>query len=335
MTTGRARRIAGAAAYTVRHPKQVYRLIHHTAHPAAAATPSALNNAQRFDAALHLLTGLGVSLTFERDGLIWTVPPGEDGIGEDLFRTGAYSGETIDAVRAFVAQYRPGRQWIVDVGANIGTTTIPFVRAGFHVIAIEPVPATLRYLRSNLEANGLAGQVRVVEGAVAARLEEVLITTSTSLGSSEVVSAASSTAGFEMRYGRGETIRVRALGLVQAIEEAAVAPESIALVWADTQGSETAVIETGAALWAAGVPLFAEFWLGGLASKGGVDGFVEHASRHFRQFIDAANHGRLLAGALDQDADQRPEARPVAELRDLAEEVASYPAQFTDILLLP
>lgn len=283
---------------------------------------------------MNLLTGLDVSLTFERDGVVWTVPPGQDGIGEDLFRTGAYSGGTVDAVRAFVAEHRPDRRWIVDVGANIGTTTIPFARAGFHVVAIEPVPAVLRYLRGNLEANGLADRVHVLEGAVAPGSDGALMTMSTSLGSSEVVSSTSAAAGFEIRYGRGETIRVPTLGLDEAVDSVGVPPASIALVWSDTQGSETAVIETGAALWAAGVPLFVEFWPGGLASKGGVDAFCDRASRHFRQFIDAANHGRLITQALEARGDRRAEPRPVAELWDLVDEVAGYPAQFTDILLL-
>jgi len=328
---GRARRVAAAAAFALRHPKRAYRLIYHSAAP---APPSEASDADRFDLALHLLTGLDVSLTFERDGLVWTVPPGEDGIGEDLFRTGTYSGATIDAVRAFVTKHRPGCQWIVDVGANIGTTTIPFARAGFQVVAIEPVPAVLRYLRRNLEANDLADRVRVFENAVAPGSGEVLIATSTSFGNSEVVSTASSAAGLEARYRRAETIRVPGLGLGDAVDAVGVPPESIALVWSDTQGSETAVIETGTALWAAGVPLFAEFWPGGLASKGGVDAFIDQAGRHFRQFIDGANDGRLIVENLETGA-ARAEPRPVAELSDLAEEVAGYPGQFTDVLLLP
>ncbi len=330
------RRATAAAGLVARHPRAAYRALYAAAKPQPSAVPgpAAPSPADRFDTAMGILVGLDVDLTFERDGVVWTVPPGQDGIAEDLFRTGAYSGETIAAVLAFVAQERPDRAQIVDIGANIGTTTVPFARAGFHVVAIEPVPAALRYLRTNITSNGLDEYVRVLEAAITTTAGEVMLAVSTSLGNSEVITG-SSAPGFSGQFGRGADIRVPALTLDDALRSFDVDATSIAIVWSDTQGSEPAVIETGAPLWAAGIPLFAEFWLRGLEAKNGVQAFIDHANAHFTTFIDASNHAfRITQGLESSEAWQRV-ARPISDLGRLSDEVATYPDQFTDLLLLP
>jgi FkbM family methyltransferase len=332
-SVGRVLRLAAAAGLVARHPRRACRTLYQETRGPKPEPPE--SHAQRFNRAMVLLTGLDVALSFERDGVKWTVPPGEDGIGEELFRAGTYCGETLDAVLAFVAERRPGCPWIVDVGANIGTTTIPCALAGFDVLAIEPVPATLRYLKVNIDSNALEKHVRVLEAAVAVGVDEVSIAVSTSLGNSEVIPTPASTPGFEGSYGRAETIRVPALELDAAVRSSNIPAESVAVVWSDAQGSDTSVIETGSALWSAGVPLFVEFWPPGLATKGGVDAFVNRASEHFKEFIHADNGGHEVLKALDACGDRRLAPRPVAELRGLEVIAANYPGQFTDVLLLP
>jgi FkbM family methyltransferase len=63
----------------------------------------------------------------------------------------------------------------VDVGANVGYFSLLFaqrVRPSGKVIAIEPAPDTVRRLRTNLELNGAAGIVDVVEAVCAPRKGE-------------------------------------------------------------------------------------------------------------------------------------------------------------------
>ncbi len=329
------RRAAAAAALVARHPKRAYRALYHAASAPAAAPAEAPSADDAFERAMLLLLGTDVGLTFERDGVTWTVPPGHDGIAEELFHSGEYSGGTLAAIAAYLAAERPAHGWIVDVGANIGTSTIPFARSGFHVLAIEPVPAALRFLHTNIDANGLRERVRVIEGAIATGVDDVLIAVSTSLGNSEVIGSPSDTPGFDDKYGRATEVRVPAFRLDATLAAAGVDPSSVAIVWADTQGSETAVIETGADLWAAGVPLFAEFWLHGLELQGGLDRFFEAASAHFTGFIDASRHGFRIVDALDSPDRTRGAARAMGELPAFASEVASYPGRYSDVLLLP
>lgn len=56
----------------------------------------------------------------------------------------------------------------LDVGAHIGAVSVALAldNPGLRVIAIEPVPENLELLRDNLERNGVADRVTVLEGAV-------------------------------------------------------------------------------------------------------------------------------------------------------------------------
>lgn len=64
---------------------------------------------------------------------------------------------------------------ILDLGANIGLTSIYFARCfpDARIAAVEPIPSNLRLLRKNLELNGVAAEV--VAGAVDAVDGEVLM----------------------------------------------------------------------------------------------------------------------------------------------------------------
>ena len=59
----------------------------------------------------------------------------------------------------------------------------------------------------------------------------------------------------------------------------------IALVWSDAQGSEFYVVETGAHLWAAGVPLYLEVFPTLLGIHGELDVFIEQVEKVFGQFL--------------------------------------------------
>ncbi|SLN23199.1 FkbM family methyltransferase [Roseisalinus antarcticus] len=61
---------------------------------------------------------------------------------------------------------------VIDVGANCGAFTVPLARAaapGSRVIAVEPNPAMVARLAANLDANGLADRVEIVQRALDAQ----------------------------------------------------------------------------------------------------------------------------------------------------------------------
>ncbi len=74
----------------------------------------------------------------------------------------------LDGLAALVAAQVPKASTVVDVGANIGLSTILLARSAQRVIAFEPSPANVDYLRRNLASNGIAN-VEVVAAAVSDR----------------------------------------------------------------------------------------------------------------------------------------------------------------------
>src|SRR6185312_7537982 len=55
---------------------------------------------------------------------------------------------------------------VLDIGAYLGYFTALAGKRGAQVIAFEPDPRTLPYLRRNVESNGIADRVRIVGRAV-------------------------------------------------------------------------------------------------------------------------------------------------------------------------
>ncbi len=285
---------------------------------------SLLGERRRRILAWQAMAAAGVQLaTFSRNGLTWRAPVGDSHIGFGLFVEGGFAQASIDLLVAWLrARGRTlgGADVIVDVGANIGSTCIPIVRAaGCRAVAIEPEPGVFALLRENVERNGLADRCILIDAAVAVTGGQVTMTLGTDIGAASVVSEMPGRPASSIR---GSRFDVRALPLGDAISGAGVHPSEVALVWADVQGSEAAVIETGEALWSLGVPLWAEFEPGLLTMHGGVERFYTAASRSFDRFIEAR---RLFAEGL--------EAAPqdISRLR----EVLDLTPQQTDVLLLP
>ena len=63
----------------------------------------------------------------------------------------------------------------------------------------------------------------------------------------------------------------------------------IAMVWADVQGCELDVIESGELLWAAGAPLWAEIEPHSLRRQGTLEVLAPRAAAHFDRFILASD----------------------------------------------
>lgn len=274
------------------------------------------------------LAGTGMrDVTFARDGLVWTTSLDDEPVGLGLFADGHYQGHEIAALQAWMARagvLAASRDVVVDVGAHIGSTCIPMVRAtGCRALAIEPVAESFRRLTANVTANGLDGSILLARAAVQRVPGRITM---------RVVDGASGSSF----VGRGGAVRraagdepvleeVDASPLTAIVEAAGLRAEEIALVWADVQGCEAEVIASGARLWAMGVPLWAEIEPTSLARQESLATFVELAGAHFDRFIAARDLVRLGAAA-------RPS--PIGDLRALISGIT--PEQLnTDALFLP
>lgn len=55
---------------------------------------------------------------------------------------------------------------VLDIGANIGDSAIPFLKRGLETWCVEPAPEFLIYLRDNLQRNNLTDRAKVIERIV-------------------------------------------------------------------------------------------------------------------------------------------------------------------------
>jgi len=136
----------------------------------------------------------------------------------------------------------------VDVGANIGTTTVTALRRHAFVagVALEPAPENFRLLRLNLTANRLEEAVRALPVAAGDRPGEVALDTSrTNHGGHRVAPDAPAPGAITAE-------RVTLDGLV---DEGVVDVARVGLLWVDAPGSEDQALLGATRLLEAGVPI--------------------------------------------------------------------------------
>jgi FkbM family methyltransferase len=257
-----------------------------------------------------------------------------------MLADGRYETAELDPLLSWVSTnaFRPTAEVAVEVGANVGTTTVPLARRGHRVVAFEPVPRLRSLLIENLIANDLLDRV-IVESSAIADIEGSLNMRESDSGGSEIVtdSAASIRARRGESYFSGRqaadvdkrrTIAVPVQTLDGALTSLKIKPEDVAVVWSDTEGAEAGVIRGGSHLWSDGVPLWVETWPAGLEEHGGVDTFMNAVKEHFSNFV--SHHDLVVDGA---DARIQPLDRLEALLvRALREEATWWS---TDVLLVP
>lgn len=99
----------------------------------------------------------------DSSGLIFEVPSLHEPIAHGIFTFGSYERSTIE----MIIKHLPEHGVFIDVGANIGSISIPVaaIRPDASVIAIEADPQIAEYLRSNVSNNKLTN-ITVIESLV-------------------------------------------------------------------------------------------------------------------------------------------------------------------------
>jgi FkbM family methyltransferase len=268
-------------------------------------------------------------ISFRRGGFHWTGFAWDEDVTWYLYVYGDYQGEERRALARWMRRngyLGSGRELIVEVGANIGTTSLPLARdLDCRVLAIEPEPQNFALLEANVRSNGMEERIACELAAVAGRAGTVtLVLPADTSGGVELLPPD----GAHPRIGVAEApaqsgAPVRAAPLSELLGERRVDPSEVAFVWSDAQGSDGHVIRTGTELWGAGVPLYMELWPAALRRQRTDDAVAAVASYGFRAFIESK----------DLIADEAPSPRPVAELPRLMERYSGEDQ--TDVLLIP
>lgn len=215
----------------------------------------------------------------ERDGLTLLVATWDKGLGRKLFAHRRRKEMRVLArvVEALEKRGRPlAGSTLVDVGANIGTTSLAALAwHGFErVVAIEPDRENARLLRASAALNGLEGRVEVVEAAAGSAVgESALLRSGRNSGAHRIAGAGEA----------GEPVPLTTLDTLVA--EGAIVPAEVGLVWIDAQGSEAEVLAGAASLVERRIPLVLELGMGNPVELGA---YSEWADLHRKEIVLAS-----------------------------------------------
>ena len=279
-----------------------------------------------FLAARHLTPTLSVS----REDMCFHVDTNDVSLGRRTFVEGNYE---LDEMRHAVQLAEEltlspallrGKVF-VDVGANIGTSTIPAVKVfgAARVVALEPSAENFRFLNVNIAANSIQGQVQALQLGL-----------SDAAGDAELELSPGNSGDHRVRRSLraepgsyGEDLRVSEQVQLSTFDDLVtrglISLNDVGLIWIDTQGHEGHVLAGAERLGGFSIPVVAEYWPYGLRRSGGLDLIHELISERYARVVDlraSRSAGRTVELAGSQ----------VASLAEL------YPHEtYTDLLLLP
>jgi FkbM family methyltransferase len=190
----------------------------------------------------------------ELDDLVFLVST-RDRLGRGLFVYGGRQDfDVLERVLRILAEHGvdASAKTLVEVGANIGTTTVAAVRHHrfAQVVALEPEPGNFRVLRLNLVANDIDSHVHALQVAASDVDGEARLRVSTrSSGLHELVAAEEDDPA--------DTVVVRAVTLDTLAREGVFTTDEVGLLWLDAAGGEAPVLAGAATLVATGVPVVA------------------------------------------------------------------------------
>lgn len=207
----------------------------------------------------HGLNYVCDEMTVDRAQGKFTILTSDRMIHEQLWIDGDYEQAMMNDIVALLTRLGLHRtdSALVDIGANIGTTTIGMLRAGSFAkaVSVEPEPGNVRLLKRNVVLNGLTDRVHVVSSAASDRA-----------GTMSMSFCHQNRGDHRMRPAGDGQFEVPVQTIDAILAETGVGDPG--LVWADTQGHEAFVLRGGERLFSTGVPTVLEIWPFGLKEVG-------------------------------------------------------------------
>lgn len=265
-------------------------------------------------------------------GIRYHVSTADRTVGREVFLTGGYDTPCIARIFRVLGAlgHRDfGEKTFVDIGANIGTSTLPaVVEHGFgRAVALEPDGTNYALLVQTIVDNELEHRIKPIQVALSNEDKVVLFERCpVNHGDHRVrnqSAAATPSAGADlMQENSRSVISIPATTFDSLAEQGIIKLDEVGLVWMDTEGHEGHVFQGASSLLKSEVPVLTEFWPYALQRAGGLDLFVELVQAHYPWMVDT----RATA---DPD---RPELLPTSQLSGLRDAYQDY--ALTDLLLL-
>ena len=182
----------------------------------------------------------------------------DNSIGKSLYCSGQYE---LAFMQNVIKLLRPAKATLLDIGANIGTTTIGMLKMGAfnRAIAIEPEENNYRLFQKNVIQNGLLGSVIGLPFAASdMRGRRFMELNPTNPGDHRVkVRASIDQEVYPVECNRVDDM----LSVINTFYD-------ISLVWVDVQGHEGYVFRGARKLIGTGVPVVSEIWPKGILESG-------------------------------------------------------------------
>jgi FkbM family methyltransferase len=194
-------------------------------------------------------------LSVEAKGLTFLVAT-DDRLGRGLFvRRWRQDFRHLERAVGFLEEHglSPAGSTLVDVGANIGTTTVRAIRRhGFaRAVALEPEPGNFRVLRLNVVANEIDSRVTALQVAGSDHVGDV------ELALSRRSSGEHALARLRPDGDAARTLTVPAVTLDDLVDRGVIEPDAVGLLWIDAAGAEALVLAGASRLLERGVPVVA------------------------------------------------------------------------------
>ncbi len=276
-----------------------------------------------------LLSAATPIVATKRDGILYCTLGTDRGVGRQVFASGGYDSDLLACV-VRILESRNGDnafrgRTFIDIGANLGTSTIPAILkfGASDALAFEPAPDAFKVLQCNVILNDLSGRVRLSPVALSDKsgFAELEIADADS-GDSRIRTGPPEESGELCGESLRGVIAVPTRRLDDVLEEEHVDLRSIGLVWIDAQGHEAQILQGAQAVLASSVPVVLEYWPYGLRRSGGLELLHDIVASTYREVID-------LRSVMSTG---RASSLPSASLGQLQENLEG-PA-FTDVLLL-
>jgi FkbM family methyltransferase len=253
----------------------------------------------------------------------------------------------VHVVEALAGEDALADSLFVDVGANIGTTTVTALVSHLFggAVACEPDEENYRLLRANLALNGLDDRVQPLRTGVSNQNgRSSLVVMEGSGGKSWIalnpatiqadevtreVSGARAAGHPGADRAAVSVVEVELTTLDRLVETGVVDRDRIGMLWVDAEGHEGHVLEGAGTLAEQGVPIVFEFHPAGIDARGDRSKIHALADECYTHFVD------VRRPASDEGQPQLT-LRGVAGLPSYAERFLSpsTPEVFTDLLLL-
>ena len=258
------------------------------------------------------------------------VSPHDRVIAQSLFFQGAWEDtETLrvaDEVVRTVTSPSQKKKVFVDVGANVGTTSISAVGSGMFdtAIAIEPDPSNGVFLRQSILASGLEGRIAPFNVALSDRTFEAILERSpVNFGDCRIRLDEDSGGTNAMDEASWKTVTVPCTTFDQLVARGVIHLNDVGMVWMDTQGHEGHILRGAQSLLTSDIPVVIEFWPYGLERAGGLASLIELIASHYSSIADLRVRAR-----------GGPTLRKATDVIEICEKYGGHAELHTDLLLL-